>query len=78
MQISVLKNRNEQYLKLFGRNLKKLIKAKNLKPTDVAAFSGIESKQVYRILNGEQSASLSTLFSIAQGLEISMKDLFGF
>jgi transcriptional regulator with XRE-family HTH domain len=73
-----VKNRNEQYLKMFGENLKKILKSKNLKPSDLAAYSDMETKQIYRILNGEHSASIATLYNIAEGLELPIKELFEF
>lgn len=69
---------NEKYIKSFGRNFKKILKEKNLTPSQVAAYSNIETKQIYRIINGEHSASISTLFNIAEGLEMTIKDLFDF
>ncbi len=69
---------NEKYVKLFGRNFKKILKDKNLTASEVAAYSNKETKQIYRIINGEHSASISTLYDIAEGLEIPIKTLFDF
>jgi transcriptional regulator with XRE-family HTH domain len=54
------------------------LKEKNLTPSEVAAYSNIETKQVCRIINREHSASTSTLYNIAEGLEIPIKKLFDF
>nr|WP_262919715.1 helix-turn-helix transcriptional regulator [Niabella hibiscisoli] len=62
----------------FGAHLKELIKQKRKTAEVVAALGGIETKQVYRIINGEHSATLSILVAIAQGLEIHPKKLLDF
>ena len=45
---------------------------------DVAAIGRLETKQVYRVIKGEHSTTLSVLYSIAKGLEIHPKKLFDF
>ena len=73
-----MKVRNQPYLTAFGKNLKKLIDSKDKTPEDVAAIGNIETKQVYRAINGEHSTTLSILFAIAKGLEVHPKKLFDF
>lgn len=73
-----MKVRNQAYLTAFGKNLKKLIDAKDKTPEDVAAIGNIETKQVYRVINGEHSTTLSILFAIAKGLEVHPKKLLDF
>lgn len=73
-----MKVRNQPYLNAFGSNLKELIAKKKKTPEDVAAIGNIETKQVYRVINGEHSASLSILVAIAKGLEVHPKKLFDF
>ena len=73
-----MKVRNQPYLDAFGQNLKKLIAQKKKTPESVAAIGNIETKQVYRVINGEHSVSLSIIFAIAMGLEIHPKKLFDF
>lgn len=70
--------RNKAYLIAFGQNLKRLIEAKKKTPEDVAAIGGLETKQVYRAINGEHSTGLAILISIAKGLEVHPKKLFDF
>ena len=70
--------KNEKYLIAFGQNLKNLIEKKGLSPEALAAYARIETKQVYRIINGEHSTGISTIFSIAEGLEVHPKVLFDF
>ena len=73
-----MKVRNEKYLKAFGKNLKKIIKDNGKTPEDIAAHGNIETKQVYRVINGEHSATLSIVVAIAKGLNLSPKKLFDF
>lgn len=73
-----MKVRNQKYLDAFGQNLKKLLAAKKKSPEDVAALGEIEPKQVYRVINGEHSATISVVVAIAKGLEVHPKKLFDF
>lgn len=73
-----MKIRNQAYLIAFGGNLKRLIDSKGKTPEDVAAHGNIETKQVYRVINGEHSATLSIIYAIAVGLEVHPKVLFAF
>lgn len=73
-----MKVRNQAYLNVFGENLKKLISQKKKTPEEVAAIGGIETKQVYRVINGEHSATLSIIVAIARGLEVHPKKLLDF
>lgn len=73
-----MKVRNQAYLDAFGANLKRLILAKKKTPEDVAAIGRIETKQVYRVMNGEHSATLSIIVAIAKGLEVHPKKLLDF
>ena len=70
--------RNQRYLEAFGLNLKSLMKARKKTPEDIAALGNIETKQVYRAINGEHSTTLSVLNAIAKGLEMHPKKLLDF
>lgn len=73
-----MKVRNQKYLTAFGVHLKEMIKAKETTPEEVAAHGDIETKQVYRVINGEHSTSLSVIVAIAKGLDVHPKELFEF
>lgn len=73
-----MKVRNQKYLDAFGKNLKRLLELKKMMPEDVAAHGNIETKQVYRVINGEHSATLSIIVAIAKGLEVHPKILLDF
>ena len=70
-------NKKAYYLR-FGEHLKALIKKNNTDAQSVAALGKIESKQVYRVLNGEHGASLGNIIAIARGLGVHPKKLFDF
>ena len=73
-----MKARNQKYLTAFGHNLKHLINAKKKTPEEVAAHGDIETKQVYRVINGEHSTTLSIVYALAKGLGVKPKQLFDF
>lgn len=73
-----MKVRNQKYLNAFGNHLAQLLKQKGKTPEEVAAHAGIETKQVYRVINGEHSASISIIYAIAKGLGMPPKSLFDF
>lgn len=54
------------------------MEAKGVTPEHIAAIGNIETKQVYRVKNGEHSCTLSIIKSIATGLEVHPKELFDF
>lgn len=55
-----------------------MIEDKKSTPEQVAAIGRIETKQVYRIINGERNATIATLLAIARGLDVHPKKLFDF
>ena len=73
-----MKVRNQEYLNAFGNHLARLLEEKGKTPEEVAAHSNIETKQVYRVLNGEHSATISITYAIAKGLGVHPKILFDF
>jgi transcriptional regulator with XRE-family HTH domain len=73
-----VKVRNQKYLTAFGENLKTLLDKYDVTPEDIASHGSIETKQVYRVINGEHSATLSIIYAIAKGLGVKPKVLFDF
>ena len=73
-----MKVRNQPYLTAYGNHLAELLREKGMTPEEVAAHGGIETKQVYRVINGEHSATLSVIYAIAKGLSLHPKILFDF
>jgi predicted transcriptional regulator len=73
-----VKVRNQKYLDAFGAHLAKLLQEKGKTPEEVAAHADIETKQVYRVINGEHSATISITYAIAKGLGVQHMKLFDF
>ncbi len=73
-----MKVRNQKYLDAFGAHLAKLLQLKDKTPEEVAAHGNIETKQVYRVINGEHSATISVTYAIAKGLGVHPRLLFDF
>jgi transcriptional regulator with XRE-family HTH domain len=62
----------------FGLKVKELRQTQNLTQLDLAAKVGIDIRSLRRIENGESEASLSTIYFIANALNVSTSDLFDF
>jgi predicted transcriptional regulator len=73
-----VKVRNQKYLTAFGENLAKLLEERGKSPEEVATHGNIETKQVYRVINGEHSATISITYAIAKGLGVHPMKLFDF
>ncbi len=73
-----MKIRNDAYVKAFGKNLKNILEEKKMKVEDLAAYAEIESKSIYRILNGEVNTTISTIFALSKALEIKPEQFFCF
>ena len=61
---------------VFGKNLRRLRKARKLSMEKLANIAEIELSQIARIETGKTNPKLSTILIIARALEISPKDLF--
>jgi transcriptional regulator with XRE-family HTH domain len=65
-------NRDEQILKAFGENLKRLREAKGLSTRAFADKAEIAYSQVWTLETGQGDPSLTTLLSIARALDVSV------
>lgn len=74
----VINIKNEDFIKAFGKHLRKLRKQKKLTQEELAIDCNISISQVSRIERGEINTTLSTLLVLATALEIEPKDLFNF
>ncbi len=73
-----MKAENDAFRVAFGRRVKELMDQKGTTPQDVAAKANIEVKQVYRVINAENSATLPIIAALARGLEVRPMELFDF
>jgi len=70
--------RHSNFLKQFGTNLKKIRKEKGLSQEYIAFNSELSVNQIGRIERGEINTSLSTVYEIAQTINVDIKELFDF
>jgi len=71
-------NRNQGYIKAFGKNLRALRKGKNISMEKLALTAGIEYSQVFDIEHGKINTTISTIHLLAKALEINETELFDF
>lgn len=72
------KSRNQNHIKAFGNNLRSLRLKKGLTMTELANLCDIEYRQVSDIELGKINTTISTVYLLAEALEVSPKDLFDF
>ncbi len=74
----MIKVRNEELLKKFGINLKRLRMDHNLSQQALANESNIEKSQIVRIEQGKINPTLSTIMAIKEALNEDIGRLFDF
>ena len=62
-------------LEIFGEKIRTFRRARGLTQLELAENSALDRKTISRIENHQYSPSLSTIFSIAEALEVEPKDL---
>lgn len=67
--------RKEKIKKEFGNCLQRLRIEKNLSIRKLASGSGLEYSQVQRIENGKVNVALTTIYALAEGLELDPSEL---
>ena len=72
------KIRDTDLLVRFGKNLRMLRESRKLSQEQLAIDADIPISQVGRIERGKLNTTISTLFSLAQALNIPPKDLIDF
>lgn len=70
--------RHTQFLKSFGKNLRKIRLERKLTQEELANRADIEISQVSRIERGIINTSISQVYQIAKAMEIHPKELFDF
>lgn len=69
-------NEDHEGIVLFGKNVRRIRKSKNLTMEQLANIAEIEVSQIYRIENAVRNIRLSTVFTIAKALEVNPQELF--
>lgn len=74
-----MENLNEkEFLIAFGKNLRKVRKARGFTQAQLANDIGVEISQISRIERGIISTSIGSCNAISNALKIQVKDLFNF
>ena len=78
MQIHYVNNRNKEYEIVFGKKVKEFRLERKLTQQQLATIANVETNQIYRVENGKNGSTLSTIVAIAIALGKNPKDLFEF
>ena len=70
--------RNDAFCQAFGLHVRKIREQKGLSMRELAAILDVEYNQVYRIETGKINTSISMVHALAEGLDVSVQDLFAF
>lgn len=73
-----LTKEEEQFLKKFGAQIRRLRKEKGMTQADLVFEAKVHGNLIGRIERGERAANILQLQKIAKALEISLEDLFDF
>lgn len=74
----MINNRDKEYLKAFGKNLRRLREAKGLSQHDLALRAEINKNQIGNIERGEVNTTISTIRVISETLDIEPRELLDF
>ena len=74
----VINVKNKEYITAFGENLKRLRKNAELSQEDLANDADIPLSRVGRIERGEVDTTISTVYVLADALNLQVSDLFKF
>ena len=70
--------RNQDYIKAFGKHLKKLRESKHLTQEELCYRSGLQLSHLGRIERGERTLTIPTLYLLATALGEEPKKLLDF
>jgi len=70
--------KNSERLKGFGENLKKLRKSRKLSLRGLSYLCSIDYSDISKMENGQKNITLSTLFELADALEVKPCELITF
>lgn len=70
--------RNQEYIRAFGKHLKKLRESKDLTQEELCYRSGLQLSHLGRIERGERTLTIPTLYVLATALEVEPKKLLDF
>lgn len=68
--------RNSEQLIQFGLNIKRIRESLGLSQEELCFRTGLSKNQIGNIERGEVNATISTLFALAKGCNISISQIF--
>lgn len=74
----MINTRDQNYLKKFGKHLKKLREEKGMSQEELANCADVSLPQITRIERGVVNPTLCTIKALANGLEMKTNSLFDF
>lgn len=69
---------DEQFRKAFGKHIEGLREQKKLSYGELASRCDLEKGNLYNTLQGKKNATLVTIYKLAKGLDVPVKELFDF
>lgn len=63
--------------KVFGTNLKEILKKKNMSQSELAEKAGLTGAAVSRYFKGTRIPKVTTAYKIAEALEVTVEELLG-
>lgn len=76
--VAVRKAVNEPFIKEFGKNLRKIRLSKKVSMQTLAYTINVEYSQISRIELGKINTSISTVYDIAEALDVPLNLFFDF
>jgi transcriptional regulator with XRE-family HTH domain len=76
--VAVRKAVNDTFIKEFGKNLRKIRQSKKMPMQTLAYTINIEYSQISRIELGKINTSISTVYDIAEALDVPLNLFFDF
>ena len=70
--------RFKKEIQQLGENIRRFRQGKNLSQFDLEKITDIDRGAISRIERGQKDAQLSTIIKLAEGLDVSTKELFEF
>lgn len=74
----MISKRYKKEIQQLGENIRRLRKEKGISQLTLEALTDIDRADISRIENGQIDIHLSRIIKLAEGLEVSTKELFEF
>jgi DNA-binding Xre family transcriptional regulator len=78
VEILLMKDKDKKRLKKFAAQLTKLRKKRGLSMRELSSRCDVDYGKISKLENNKANLTLTTLFELAEGLEVHPKDLLDF